>query len=144
MHAVRTLADRRADVQLAVRSQRRVSGRVAELPLDQAARIRDRLQVLKRAVALEAHLLRQRAQRTRPSELASQTRWCAAAMRTCVASPSSLKHPSRSVPISARPSAALAVGDVLCRLHAYDHRASVVSACTPWPGAPLCAARGVE
>jgi len=38
--------------------------------------------------------------------------------QTCVASPSALKHPSRSVPSSARPSAALAVGDVWCRLQA--------------------------
>jgi len=46
--------------------------------------------------------------------------------------------------MSARPSAALAVGDVLCRLHAYDQRASEIGACTPWPGALLCAAHGAE
>jgi hypothetical protein len=72
MRAVRTLADCCADVQLAVRPQRRVSGWVPELPLYQAARVRDRLQVLKRAVALKAHLSRQRAQRSRPSYLAVQ------------------------------------------------------------------------
>ena len=39
-------------------------------------------------------------------------------LHTCVFSPSSRKAPISSVPSSARPSAAEAVGDVLCRVQA--------------------------
>ena len=56
MSTIHTSPHGSADVQLAVRPQRRVSLRVADLALHQASRIGDGLQVGQRAVALEAHL----------------------------------------------------------------------------------------
>ena len=55
---------------------------------------------------------------------------------TCVLSPSSLKLPSSKVPSSPRPRAALAVGAVLCRLHAYAcSKQAIKAAGTSTPGA---------
>lgn len=142
--AERTLTNSSAHVQFAILPQRWVSARVAKLALDQAARVRDRLQVAQRAAALEADLPSQRNAAVTPTPARKGHSRSATVMRTCVASPSSLKQPSRSVPINARPSAAEAVGDVPCRLHAYKQHKSALSACMPWPRAATVLPAGLS